>query len=93
MEKTAVAGVMDRAASCITMQVVPSTDVSILQGFVRSYALEDAVVCTDERGACTGLGAELDHKAVNRSVGEYVRVMAHAQGIEAFWAVMKQARS
>ena len=29
------------------------------------------------------------HKRVNHSVGEYVREMAHTNGIESFWALLK----
>ena len=31
------------------------------------------------------------HEAVNHSVGEYVRGMAHTNGIESFWAMLKRA--
>lgn len=30
------------------------------------------------------------HESVNHSVGEYVRDMAHTNGIESFWAVLKR---
>ena len=33
---------------------------------------------------------EYDHEAVNHSVGEYVRGMAHSNGIESFWAALKR---
>ena len=89
--KTAVAGVKDRATNRIPAQVVPSTDTPTLQGFVRSHAGEDAVTYTDDQGAYTGLGAEFGYEAVNHSVGEYVRSLAHTQGIESFWAMLKRA--
>ena len=31
------------------------------------------------------------HKVVKHSAGEYVNAMAHINGIESFWAMMKQA--
>ena len=89
--KTAVAGVKDRATNRVAAQGVPSTDARTLQGFVRDHAGEDAVIYTDEHGGYAGLGAEFEHEAVNHSVGEYVRGMAHTQGIESFWAVLKRA--
>ena len=38
----------------------------------------------------SGLRGRFDHKAVNHSVGEYVRGMAHTNGIESFWAMLKR---
>ena len=32
-----------------------------------------------------------DHESVRHSVGEYVRDMAHTNGIESFWATLKRA--
>ena len=34
--------------------------------------------------------AGFEHEAVNHSVGEYVRDMAHINGIESFWAMLKR---
>ena len=34
---------------------------------------------------------EFDHEAVNHSVGEYVDGMAHTNGIESFWSMLKRA--
>ena len=89
--KTAVAGVKDRATNRVAAKVVPSTDSRTLQSFIRDHAGEDAVIYTDEHGAYAGLAADFEHEAVNHSVGEYVRGMAHTQGIESFWAMLKRA--
>ena len=89
--KTAVAGVKDRATNRVAAKVVPSTDGKTLQGFVRDHAGEDAVIYTDEHGGYRGLAADFEHEAVNHSVGEYVRGMAHTQGIESFWSMLKRA--
>ena len=32
-----------------------------------------------------------DHEKVNHSVGEYVRQMAHTNGVESFWSLLKRA--
>ncbi len=32
-----------------------------------------------------------DHERVNHNVGEYVRGMAHTNGIESFWSLLKRA--
>ena len=36
-------------------------------------------------------GCPFDHEAVRHSVGEYVRDMAHTNGIESFWSMLKRA--
>ena len=48
-----------------------------------------STVYTDEHRAYRGM-ANLDHKAVRHSVGEYVNGMAHTNGIESFWAMLKR---
>ena len=93
MEKTAVAGAKDRAANRVAGHVVPSADGPTLQSFVRVHAGEDAVICTDKHGACTGLGAGFDRKAINCSVGEYVRGMSRARGVESVWSMLNRVQS
>lgn len=34
---------------------------------------------------------ERNHESVNHSVGEYVRDMAHANGMESFWSMLKRS--
>ena len=48
-----------------------------------------ATLYTDEHDFYTGM-SEYDHEAVNHSVGEYVRDMAHTNGMESFWAMLKR---
>ncbi len=45
---------------------------------------------TDENSAYMMLYKYYDHKAVNHSVSQYVRGMAHTNGIESFWALLKR---
>lgn len=45
-----------------------------------------AQVYTDEARAYTGIPRR--HEAVQHNVGEYVRDMAHTNGIESFWAML-----
>ena len=48
-------------------------------------------VNTDEFRAYNGLGASgYTHKTVRHSAGEYVRDMAHTNGIESFWSLLKR---
>ena len=47
------------------------------------------MIYTDDAKAYNGL--PYDHESVRHSVGEYVRDMAHTNGIESFWAMLKRA--
>ena len=87
--KTAVVGAKDRASNRVRAKVVESTDKPTLQRFVGDSAAPDATVYTDEAAAFEGMPFE--HEAVNHSVGEYVREMAHTNGIESFWSMLKRA--
>ena len=88
--KTAVVGAKDRASNCISAQVVESTDSDTLQGFVRRHAGDGATVYTDDAAAYKGM-VDIKHESVKHSVNEYVRDMAHTNGIESFWAMLKRA--
>ena len=46
------------------------------------------MVYTDGEPAYWGLP---NHEAVRHSVGEYVRGMAHTNGMESFWSMLKRA--
>lgn len=87
--KTAVIGAKDRASNKVRAKVVESTDRPTLQRFVRGSAAQNATVYTDEAAAYDGM--PFVHKAINHSVGEYVRGMVHTNGIESFWAMLKRA--
>ncbi len=88
--KAAVVGARDRATGKIMAQVVDRTDAATLQGFVADVAAEGSMVYTDEARAYKGM-AGVKHEAVKHSVSEYVNGMAHTNGIESFWAVLKRA--
>ena len=49
--------------------------------------LAGATKYTDENRSYTGLE---NHESVNHTVGEYVSDMAHTNGIESFWAMLKR---
>ena len=87
--KTAVVGMKDRATNEVRAEVVTETDAETLQDFVEDNTEKDAKVYTDDAAAYKGV--EREHKAVRRSVSEYVRGMAHANGIESFWAMIKRS--
>ena len=50
-------------------------------------AATGAKVYTNDAAACRGMP---EHEAVNHSVGEYVRGMAHTNGMESFRAMLKR---
>ena len=87
--KTAVVGAKDRATNAVSAKVVNETDAETLQGFVADSAADGATVYTDEAAAYQGI--PYDHETVKHSVGEYVDGMAHTNGIESFWAMLKRA--
>ena len=87
--KTAVIGVKQRGGK-IKAQPIAKTDRDTLQNFVKDSVVETSKVYTDEHRGYIGLDAWYEHKAVKHSVGEYVRDMAHTNGIESFWAGLKR---
>ena len=87
--KTAVVGMKDRDSNMVTARVVDETDAHTLQGFVGDHAAEGATVYTDDHGGYQGMPFE--HETVKHSVGEYVSWMAHTNGIESFWSMLKRA--
>ena len=86
--KTIVVGTKDRASNRIAARSVESTDGATLKGFVAEHTAPGAKVFTDESGSYRGM--DFDHEAVNHSAGEYIRGMAHTNGIESFWAMLKR---
>lgn len=85
--KAAVVGMKDRDSGTVSAKVVTRTDAKTLQGFVLGQIEPGAAVYTDEHGSYRGLP---NHSTVKHSVGEYVDGMAHTQGIESHWAMLKR---
>ena len=87
--KTAV----DRATNDVAARVACWTKAEDLQGLVRARAVAGTTLCTtlntDEAKAYTGM-PKFAHEAVNHPVGEYVRGMAHTNGMESFWTMLKR---
>lgn len=87
--KTAVVGIKDRDTNQVRAKVVRSVNADTMEDFIDEHVEIESVVFTDESGAYSGLIH--DHETVTHSVGEYVRGMAHTNGIESFWAMLKRA--
>ena len=87
--KTAVVGAKDRKTNKVRAKVIKNTDAKTLQSFVIETAADGATVYTDDAAAYKGMPFE--HESVRHSVGEYVNGMAHTNGIESFWSMLKRA--
>ena len=86
--KTAVVGAKDRATNAVSATVVGNTDAKTLQGFVGERAAKGATVYTDDHGGYQGM--PFKHETVKHSISEYVDGMAHTNGIESFWSLLKR---
>ena len=50
-----------------------------------------SIIYTDDHRGYLGLSDKgFEHESVKHSVGEYVKAMAHTNGIESVWAVIKR---
>ena len=85
--KVAVVGMKDRETNAVSAEVVESADGLTLQGFVLDQVAPGAKVYTDDHRGYHGLP---NHETVKHSVGEYVDGMAHTNGIESFWSMLKR---
>ncbi len=81
--KAIVDGVRERETGKIAAKVVPDTTAVTLTGLVQGHAEPGAQVFTGE-----AYGYE--HQAVMHSTGEYVNDMAHTNGMESFWSMLKR---
>ena len=89
VDKTVVAGIKDRASNQVQAKVVPNTKSETMSRFIMEHVDPDeTMVYTD--GALT-YHTLPNHESVKHSVGEYVRGMAHTNGMESFWAMLKRA--
>ena len=68
---------------------VAFTDREEIHKFVDSVTEDGSVVYTDEAAAYQGMPAR-SHWTVRHSANEFVRGMAHTNGIESFWSVLKR---
>ena len=87
--KVAVIGAKERNGK-IKASVIGKTDAATLQGFVRDSAETGTMIFTDDHKGYSGLSKSFGHRSVKHSVGEYVNGMAHTNGIESFWAMLKR---
>lgn len=86
--KTPVIGARDENGM---VRAMPINDVSgsTLKGFIGANVAQGSTVVTDNFRSYRGMRG-YTHLTVNHSVGEYVKDMAHTNGIESFWALLKR---
>jgi transposase-like protein len=87
--KSIVFGVKSREDGEVRATVLPCADSLRLQGAVTERVEKGATLCTDDNRAYRGIKG-FKHKVVRHSACEYVKGMAHTNGIESFWAVLKR---
>ena len=85
--KVAVVGMKDRGTNIVKATSIESTDRSSLQGFIVDQIKQGTKVYTDDHRSYIGLP---NHEAVKHSAREYVDGMAHTNGIESFWSMLKR---
>lgn len=86
--KIAVLGIRERNGH-VKASVIDNTGAGSIQSCVRSAVTPGTVLCTDEHAAYRGMG-EYHHHVVNHSAKQFVDGMAHTNGIESVWAVLKR---
>ena len=86
--KSVVGGMKDRETNEVRAEVVNSTDAKSLHPFADRNAEDGAMVYTDDASVYDSL--PFPHESVKHSVSEYVSGMAHTNGIESFWAILKR---
>ena len=85
--KSVVAGVKDRQTKEVRVQVVPAADRESLEAFVADHVQVDAKKYTDEALAYQRL---TNHETCNHVSGKWVDGMAHTNGLESFWSMLKR---
>ncbi len=85
--KKAVVGAKQRGGKIIAHSVDGTTR-DDLHGFIDKHTDSESIIITDDHRGYIGI--KRDHSTVRHSAGEYVNGMAHTNGIESFWALLKR---
>ena len=86
--KIAVLGVRERGGD-VKACVIESTDADTICSQVRRTVVAGSILCTDEHRSYGSL-TDFDHRVVNHSAKQFVDGMAHTNGMESVWAVLKR---
>ena len=87
--KIAVLGMRERGGY-VKGKVLTNTDAATIQSAVIDAVIPGSTLYTDEHGSYIGMDQVYSHATVNHSAKEYVNGMAHTNGIESVWAVLKR---
>ncbi len=87
--KTPIVGVRDRESGRVVAKPTAFTDRKELHAFIEDTTEVGAVVYTDEFAPYRSM-PHRSHWTVKHSAKEYVNGMAHTNGIESFWSVLKR---
>lgn len=87
--KQAVMGLRVRNGA-VMASVIDKVDQRTLQGIIGRQVVLGSTIYTDEHGAYRGLNAGYNHLTVSHSAKEFVNEMAHTNGIESVWALLKR---
>ncbi len=86
--KIAVIGMKQRGGS-VKAQVLASTSAKAIKEAVQCIVAPGSILCTDEHASYKGI-PQYVHMPVNHSAKQFVDGMAHTNGIESVWAVLKR---
>ena len=86
--KTIVFGMLQRGGKVKT-QIIPGTSTAVIQGAIKASVEPGSTLCSDEHSAYKGM-PEFTHKVVTHSAKQFVDGMAHTNGIESVWALLKR---
>jgi len=87
--KQGVMGIRERDGS-VSAFTIPNSSRATLHAGVYNNVTAGATFYTDEFRSYIGLTADYTHETVCHSIGEFVRGMAHTNGIESVWALLKR---
>ena len=87
--KVTLVGVLERGGRVVP-KVVADTRKPSMESLIGAIVEPGAVVNTDDHGSYGGLARRYDHRVVRHSAKEFVDGMAHTNGIESAWALLKR---
>ncbi|MCY3727959.1 MAG: IS1595 family transposase [Nitrospira sp.] len=88
--KTPVLGMRQRGGKTVA-KAVEATDRLTLWTEIQKTVKKGSTLYTDDHGAYRGIERKsYQHEALNHSANEYVKGMAHTNGIESVWAILKR---
>ena len=88
--KQAVLGMRERGGKIVAKSVA-GTDRLTLWTEIQGVVAKGSTLYTDDHGAYRGIERKhYQHQALNHSANEYVKGLAHTNGIESVWAVLKR---